>query len=91
MTDTKKLIAEHTKAAHQHSIASVSHYDAVIELLKQMETELHDNYTRAQTESGDYYTATEYCWTLYWESVETDWVIAEKLEEGITKDFRYDP
>lgn len=93
MTDIKKLIAEHTKAAYQHSIASASHYDAVIELLKQMETDPNTDKTvcRGRTESGDYYTATNYLWTLYWESVETDWVIATKMEEGEFKLFDYDP
>jgi len=48
-------------------------------------------YIRGRTESGDWYVATAELWEAYRKSVETDWVFAEKLEEGINPDFYYDP
>lgn len=48
-------------------------------------------YIRDRTESGDWYSATEELWEAYSNSVSTDWVLAEKLEEGENPDFFYDP
>lgn len=48
-------------------------------------------YIRNPTESGDFYSATPELWEAYYQSVSSDWVLAEYLEEGNDPDFYYDP
>jgi hypothetical protein len=48
-------------------------------------------YIKGKTESGDCYSATAELWKAYRESVDTDWVLAEHLEEGSNEDFFYTP
>lgn len=48
-------------------------------------------YIRDRTESGDFYSGTKKLWEDYQKSVETDWILAEKLEAGFDPDFYYDP
>ena len=49
-------------------------------------------YRRALTNSGDFYSATEYLWKQYWAAIERDdWDFIMSLETGKNKDFFYDP
>ena len=50
-----------------------------------------DPFITAFTESGDRYTGRKSLWKAYWESVETDWKEATRLEEGVAgENFYYD-
>lgn len=49
-------------------------------------------YIRALTESGDYYSATKELWDEYHKAVkEDDWLQVMYFEEGMNKNFFYDP
>ena len=48
-------------------------------------------YIQGTTESGDCYSATAELWKAYRNSVDTDWVLAEQLEQGSNEDFFYTP
>jgi hypothetical protein len=48
---------------------------------------MRNKYIQDISESGDYYAATAELWEAYRHSVDTDWILAEQLEEGQNEDF----